>query len=69
MTAELSASSALVTGVTSGIGRATAVALAGLCAQVAVSGRDEARGDRVVQHIHAAGDNAVFLAPPRAERP
>ncbi|EOD67945.1 short-chain dehydrogenase/reductase SDR, partial [Amycolatopsis vancoresmycina DSM 44592] len=40
MSAELSGSTALVTGGTSGIGRATAVALAGLGAHVVLSGRD-----------------------------
>lgn len=59
---ELSGNSALVTGGTSGIGRAAAVALAGLGANVALSGRDEARGNQVVQDIHAAGGKAVFLA-------
>ncbi|MEU0568142.1 SDR family oxidoreductase [Nonomuraea sp. NPDC005983] len=61
MTTELSGTSALVTGGTSGIGRAAAIALAGLGAHVALSGRDEARGDQVVQGIRAAGGTAVFL--------
>ncbi|MER6945882.1 SDR family oxidoreductase [Nonomuraea sp. NPDC000554] len=61
MTTELSGTSALVTGGTSGIGRAAAVALAALGAHVALSGRDEARGDQVVQDIRAAGGTAVFL--------
>src|SRR6266567_3216897 len=59
---ELSGVSVLVTGSTSGIGRAVAVALAGLGAHVAVSGRDEVRGKQVVDEIAAAGGRAEFLA-------
>jgi len=62
MTAELSGSTALVTGGTSGIGRATAVALAGLGAHVVLSGRDAARGAQVVESIRAAGGKADFVA-------
>jgi NAD(P)-dependent dehydrogenase (short-subunit alcohol dehydrogenase family) len=62
MTSELSGTTALVTGGTSGIGRATAIALAGLGAHVALSGRDEARGAEVTRQIAAAGGRAVFLA-------
>jgi NAD(P)-dependent dehydrogenase (short-subunit alcohol dehydrogenase family) len=62
MTSELTGTSALVTGGTSGIGRATAVAIAGLGAHVALSGRDEVRGNRVVREIVAAGGRAEFLA-------
>ncbi|MEU4246747.1 SDR family oxidoreductase [Amycolatopsis sp. NPDC026612] len=62
MTAELSGSTALVTGGTSGIGRATAVALAGLGAHVVLSGRDAGRGDEVVSAIRAAGGKADFVA-------
>jgi NAD(P)-dependent dehydrogenase (short-subunit alcohol dehydrogenase family) len=51
MSAELSGVSAVVTGGTSGIGRATAVALARLGAHVAVVGRDKDRGDEVVREI------------------
>jgi len=52
----------LVTGGTSGIGRAVAVALARLGAYVGVSGRDEVRGKQVVDEIVAAGGRAEFLA-------
>ena len=45
MTSELPGIPALVTGGTSGIGRATAVALAGRGAHVTLSGRDEERGN------------------------
>jgi NAD(P)-dependent dehydrogenase (short-subunit alcohol dehydrogenase family) len=59
---ELSGISALVTGATSGIGRAAAVALARTGAYVGVSGRDEIRGKQVVADIVAAGGQAEFLA-------
>ena len=62
MTEELSGTAALVTGGTSGIGRATSVALARLGAHVALSGRDEERGSAVVRQIVAAGGRADFLA-------
>jgi len=60
-TQELVGRTALVTGATSGIGRATALALAGLGARVLVAGRDEQRGEQVVKDIGAAGGTAVFL--------
>ncbi|MEU7789897.1 MULTISPECIES: SDR family oxidoreductase [unclassified Amycolatopsis] len=62
MSADLSGSTALVTGGTSGIGRATAVALAGLGAHVVLSGRDAARGAEVVSAIREAGGKADFVA-------
>ncbi|WP_280694199.1 SDR family NAD(P)-dependent oxidoreductase [Kitasatospora sp. GAS204B] len=62
MMSELSGTSVLVTGGTSGIGRATALALAGLGATVVVSGRDVERGKRVVQEIEAAGGAGHFVA-------
>ncbi|WIY02395.1 SDR family oxidoreductase [Amycolatopsis mongoliensis] len=62
MTEGLSGTTALVTGGTSGIGRATAVALAGLGAHVVLSGRDAARGAEVVSRIRAAGGKADFVA-------
>ncbi|MER7891577.1 SDR family oxidoreductase [Micromonospora sp. NPDC094482] len=58
---ELQGRSALVTGGNSGIGRATAIALARLGAHVVISGRDEARGNTVVEEIRAAGGRADFL--------
>ncbi|MGW5723493.1 SDR family NAD(P)-dependent oxidoreductase [Amycolatopsis sp. NPDC003865] len=62
MGSELSGSTALVTGGTSGIGRATAIALADLGAHVVLSGRDAARGEEVVTRIRASGGKADFVA-------
>ena len=53
---------ALVTGATSGIGRATAEALGREGAVVLVSGRDETRGREVVDAIRAAGGDAELVA-------
>jgi NAD(P)-dependent dehydrogenase (short-subunit alcohol dehydrogenase family) len=58
----LSGRTAVVTGSTSGIGAATAHALAARGAHVAVTGRDARRGARVVADIEAAGGAAVFVA-------
>ncbi|MET8874319.1 SDR family oxidoreductase [Nocardia sp. NPDC004604] len=58
---ELSGLSALVTGGTSGIGRATALTLARRGARVALSGRNEQRGKEVVAEIEAIGGTAVFI--------
>jgi NAD(P)-dependent dehydrogenase (short-subunit alcohol dehydrogenase family) len=58
---ELSGRRALVTGGTSGIGRATAEALARAGAHVLISGRSEARGAEVVEAIEAAGGEAQFV--------
>ncbi len=55
-------STVLVTGATSGIGRAVAVSLAGRGAHVLVGGRDADRGDAVVSTIRRAGGKADFLA-------
>jgi NAD(P)-dependent dehydrogenase (short-subunit alcohol dehydrogenase family) len=53
---------ALVTGATSGIGRAVAEQLAGNGAEVVVHGRDATRGCAVVDKITTAGGKARFLA-------
>ncbi|MCX5399707.1 SDR family NAD(P)-dependent oxidoreductase [Streptomyces sp. NBC_00102] len=62
MTARLDKRTALVTGATSNIGRAIALALGAEGAHVVVSGRDSGRGERVVAEIRAAGGRADFVA-------
>ena len=52
---------ALVTGATSGIGRATALALAAAGAKVVLSGRREAEGQAAVAEIQKAGGAAAFF--------
>jgi NAD(P)-dependent dehydrogenase (short-subunit alcohol dehydrogenase family) len=58
----LNESVALVTGATSGIGRAAARQLAGLGIHVIISGRDQERGDAVVTQIRGEGGRADFVA-------
>jgi NAD(P)-dependent dehydrogenase (short-subunit alcohol dehydrogenase family) len=60
--ADLSGQIALVTGATSGIGKAAAVKLAEHGATVLVHGRDAGRGAQVVDHIQKAGASARFVA-------
>ena len=57
---DLKGKTALVTGSTSGIGRATAIALAARGAHVLVVGRDEQRAKDVVAEIEGSGGSATF---------
>lgn len=52
---------ALVTGATSGIGRATAVAFGKAGANVAITGRRETEGLETVELINAAGGKGLFI--------
>jgi NAD(P)-dependent dehydrogenase (short-subunit alcohol dehydrogenase family) len=64
----LQGQTALVTGATSGIGRATAEALAGAGAAVLVHGRDAERGGEVVAELETAGASARFIAVELSDR-
>jgi len=59
---DLEGLSALVTGATSGIGKAAAEELGRHGAEVIVHGRDTGRGEAVVDAITAEGGNARFVA-------
>ena len=59
---DLGGLSALVTGATSGIGKAAADRLADHGAEVIVHGRDAARGEAVVDGVIARGGKARFVA-------
>jgi NAD(P)-dependent dehydrogenase (short-subunit alcohol dehydrogenase family) len=62
VSARLKGKTALVTGGTSNIGRAIALAFAAEGAHVVVSGRSAERGAEVVDRIRAAGGRADFVA-------
>src|SRR5260370_41776460 len=59
---DLEGLSALVTGATSGIGKAAAEELGRHGAEIVVHGRDAGRGSAVVGAITAAGGKARFVA-------
>jgi NAD(P)-dependent dehydrogenase (short-subunit alcohol dehydrogenase family) len=58
---------ALVTGATSGLGRAIAVQLARDGADVTVHGRDATRGVQTVEEIQLQGGSALFVAADLAD--
>lgn len=60
-TSDLTDKVAIVTGATSGIGRATALAFARQGARVVVAGRREKEGHDVVAEIRATGATAIFV--------
>ena len=53
---------ALITGGTSGMGSAAALAMAEKGASVIITGRDETRGASTVEQIRAGGHDAQFIA-------
>lgn len=59
---DLDGKTALVTGATSGIGRAVAIQLGAQGASVIVHGRDAERGRAVVASIEQSGGTARFVA-------
>ena len=58
----LQGKTALITGGTSGMGSATALAMAEKGASVIVTGRDDTRGASTVEKIRAGGHDAQFIA-------
>jgi NAD(P)-dependent dehydrogenase (short-subunit alcohol dehydrogenase family) len=63
----LDGSTALVTGATAGIGRAIALQLAALGAEVIVHGRSAERGKETVREIESGGGKARFVAADLAD--
>lgn len=58
---DLRGKSALVTGSTSGIGRAAAIELARHGVKVIVHGMNEERGNQVIEEIRSFGGHTVFV--------
>ncbi|HZA10358.1 SDR family oxidoreductase [Mycobacterium sp.] len=67
MARTLEGSTALVTGATAGIGRAIALQLAALGAEVVVHGRSAERGAETVREIEKAGGKARFVTADLAD--
>ncbi len=65
---EFTGKTVLVTGSTSGIGRATAELFGKGGAEVIVTGRNQSRGEEVVEAIEAAGGTARFIVADLSER-
>jgi NAD(P)-dependent dehydrogenase (short-subunit alcohol dehydrogenase family) len=61
MSGRLEGKTALITGGSAGIGRASAMLLAREGARVAITGRNEERGREVVREIDEAGGEAIFM--------
>jgi NAD(P)-dependent dehydrogenase (short-subunit alcohol dehydrogenase family) len=59
---DLTGKTIVITGATSGIGQAAAIALARQGARVLVVGRDHARGEATVQEMARVGETGEFLA-------
>ncbi|MFF4707215.1 SDR family NAD(P)-dependent oxidoreductase [Streptomyces sp. NPDC001288] len=68
-TPDMTGTTALVTGATSGIGRAVAVGLARGGARVLLTGRDGERGEAAVRSIREAGGKADFLPADLRDEP
>jgi NAD(P)-dependent dehydrogenase (short-subunit alcohol dehydrogenase family) len=58
----LQGKTAIVTGATSGMGRAIALLFAHEGASILASGRDVVRGQTLIDEVHAAGGRAAFVA-------